>query len=192
MPRFSPFRPVLLCAAMLAVAGIASAQAKVAIVNLQRAVLETAEIKKAQKDLEAKFKPRADALERMQRELNDLQAQLQGASGKMTPQGELDLQGRAAKKQREARNLSEDLQADGKRMQVELQRINEDLEADATAMRNEILSKSSDRMQAVVKKLAEEKGLDVVIDVNTTLYFKPAMELTNDAIAAFDKAHPAK
>ena len=174
MPRFSPFRPVLLCAAMLAVTGIASAQAKVAIVNLQRAVLETAEIKKAQKDLEAKFKPRADALDRMQRELNDLQAQLQGASGKMTPQGELDLQGRAAKKQREARNLSEDLQADVDRE------------------RNEILQRAGTRMTEVIKKLAEEKGLDVVIDVNTTLYFKPAMELTNDAIAAFDKAHPAK
>ncbi len=174
MYRIPSFRSLLLCAAFLAVTGIASAQAKVAIVNLQRAVLETAEIKKAQKDLEAKFKPRADGLERMQKELNDLQAQLQGASGKMSPQGELDLQGRAAKKQREARNLSEDLQADVDRE------------------RNDVLQRAGLRMSEVIKKLAEEKGLDVVIDVNTTLYFKPAMELTNEAIAAFDKAHPAR
>jgi len=174
MSRVSPFRPVLLCATLLAFAGLAAAQSKVAIVNVQRAVLETAEIKKAQKDLEAKFKPRADALERMQKELNDLQAQLQGAAGKMSPQGELDLQGRAAKKQREARNLSEDLQADVDRE------------------RNEVLQRAGLRMTEVIKKLAEEKGLDVVIDVNTTLHFKPAMELTNEAIAAFDKAHPAK
>lgn len=174
MSRLSLSRPLLLCAAMLAVTGIASAQAKVAIINLQRAVLETAEIKKAQKDLEAKFKPRADALDKMQRELNDLQAQLQSSTGKLSPQGELDLQGRAAKKQREARNLSEDLQAD------------------VDKERNDVLQRAGMRMTEVIKKLAEEKGLDVVIDVNTTLYFKPAMELTTEAIAAFDKTYPVK
>lgn len=167
-------KPLLLCAAVLVSTGIASAQAKVAIINLQRAVLETAEIKKAQKDLEAKFKPRADALEKMQRELNDLQAELQNTAGKRSPQGELDLQARAAKKQRDARNLSEDLQAD------------------VDKERSDVLQRAGQRMTDVIKKLAEEKGLDIVVDVNTTLYFKPTMELTNDAIAAFDKAYPAK
>ena len=47
-------------------------------------------------------------------------------------------------------------------------------------------------MQEVVKKLAEEKGLDVIMDVASTLYFKPALELTKDAVAAYDKAYPAK
>ncbi|MEO8026148.1 MAG: OmpH family outer membrane protein [Bryobacteraceae bacterium] len=167
-------RPVLLCAIALTATGIASAQAKVAIINLQRAVLETSEIKKAQKDLEAKFKPRADALEKLQRELNDLQSQLQSSSGKLSPQGELELQGRAAKKQREARNLSEDLQADVDRE------------------RNEVLQRAGLRMTGVIKKVAEEKGVDMVVDVNTTLYFKPAMEVTNEVIAAFDKAFPVK
>ena len=45
-------------------------------------------------------------------------------------------------------------------------------------------------MTEVVKKLAEEKGLDLIVDTTTTLYFKPAMDLTNDAIAAYDKAYP--
>jgi outer membrane protein len=43
-----------------------------------------------------------------------------------------------------------------------------------------------------VKKLAEEKGLDVVVDVNSTIYFKAALEITTDAIAAYDRAYPAK
>ena len=47
-------------------------------------------------------------------------------------------------------------------------------------------------MTAVVKKLAEEKGLDLVIDASTALYFKDAMDITKDAIAAYDKAYPAK
>jgi len=47
-------------------------------------------------------------------------------------------------------------------------------------------------MQEVVKKLAEAKGLDVIMDVASTLYFKPTLELTKEAIAAYDKTYPAK
>jgi len=47
-------------------------------------------------------------------------------------------------------------------------------------------------MSDVIKKIAEERGLDVVVDVGNTLYFKPALEITADVIAAFDKANPAK
>ena len=45
-------------------------------------------------------------------------------------------------------------------------------------------------MQDVIKKLAEDRNLDVVVDVNNTLYFKPALELTAEATAAHDKANP--
>jgi Skp family chaperone for outer membrane proteins len=47
------------------------------------------------------------------------------------------------------------------------------------------------RMQEVVKKVAEEKGADMVVDTQTTIYFKPAMEITADVLAAYNKAHPA-
>jgi hypothetical protein len=32
----------------------------------------------------------------------------------------------------------------------------------------------------------------MVVDISNTVYFKPALEITNDAIAAYDKAYPAK
>jgi outer membrane protein len=44
----------------------------------------------------------------------------------------------------------------------------------------------------VVKKLADEKGFDMVVDTTTVIFSKPALEITNDAIAAYDKAYPAK
>jgi outer membrane protein len=47
-------------------------------------------------------------------------------------------------------------------------------------------------MGDVVKKLAEEKGLDLVVDSSTTLYFKNALDLTADALAAYNKAYPAE
>jgi hypothetical protein len=32
----------------------------------------------------------------------------------------------------------------------------------------------------------------VVIDISNTIYFKPALEITNDALAAYNKTYPVK
>ncbi len=56
--------------------------------------------------------------------------------------------------------------------------------------RTEILNKGGQRMQEVVSKLAEEKGFDLVVDTSNAVYFKAAMEITNEAIAAYDKKYP--
>jgi outer membrane protein len=162
--------------ALLMLAKFAPAQtpAKLAVINLQRAVLESAEIKKAEVDMQTKFKPRTQQLEDLQRDLQGISQQLQTNAGKLTPQAEADLQAQGQRKQREA------------------QRIQEDLQADVDRERNEILSASSKKMQEVVKKIAEEKGYDLVVDVTNAIFFKPALDITNDAIAAYDKAYPAK
>lgn len=150
-----------------------AAQTKYAVINSQKAVAETAELKKAQADLEAKYRSRAQALEKVQRELQDIQAQLENA-GKLSQEGVQELQSRGQRRQREAQRLSEDLQAD--------------VERD----RNEILQRAAGRMQEIVKKLAEAKGLDMVVDISNTVYFKPALELTAEATTEYDKAHPVK
>src|SRR3984957_7770293 len=109
----SLFLPVLaVCAAGFVSSSIASAQAKVAVINFQKAILETAEIKKASTDMQAKFKPRQDALEKAQRELSDIQPQLTGEAGKISPAGQADSQARAQRRQKEATRVSEDLQAE--------------------------------------------------------------------------------
>lgn len=167
-------RPLFVCLASFTLAGIASAQTKVGVISLQRAVLEAAEIKKASAALEAKYRPRQQEMEKLQRDLQTIQQQLQTSAGKLSPQTESGLQ------------------AQGQRKQRELQRIGEDLQSEVERERNEILSRSSQRMQEIVKKLAEEKGLDVVVDISNTVYYKPALDVTSDAIAAYDKANPAK
>ena len=47
-------------------------------------------------------------------------------------------------------------------------------------------------MRDLVTKLAESKGLDVVVDAGNTVFFKPALDITNEAMAAYDKAYPVK
>ena len=167
-------RLAMTCLALVSLSKVGLSQTKVAIVSLQRAVLGCAEIKKASADMEAKFKPRQQEMERLQRELAGIQQQLQTNAGKLTPAAEADLN------------------AQGQHKQRELQRLNDDLQADVTAERNDILGASGRKMKEIVQKLAEEKGLDVVVDEQSTLFFKPALDLTADAIAAYDKAYPAK
>jgi outer membrane protein len=149
-------------------------QAKIAILNTQKALLDTAEIKKAQADLEAKFKPRTDDLRKLDAELADIQNRINAGAGKLTPQVEADLQSQGQRKQRE------------------MQRKQEDLQAEVERDRQEILLKASQRMQEVVKKLSDEKGYDVVIDTSNTVHFKTTLEITTDATAAYDKAFPSK
>lgn len=172
MLRSSLLPALAVCAAGLCSSPLASAQPKVVVINFQRAILESAEIKKASNDLQAKYKSRTDALDKVQRELSDIQTQLQASQGKLSAAGEADLTARGQRKQREAQRLSEDLQADVDRE------------------RNDILQRAGARMNEVVKKMAEEKGLDLVVDNTNAVYFKPALDITADAIAAYDKTHP--
>ena len=72
-----------------------------------------------------------------------------------------------------------------------MQRLRDDLQADLDRDRNEILQRSALKMTDVLKKLAEEKGYDIVVDAPYAPYFKASMDITGDLIAAFDKAYPA-
>ncbi len=151
-------------------AGLAGAQTKVAIVDMQQAVLNTAEIKKAVADLEAKFKPKQAALEKLRTDLSSIQQQLQG--GKLPPQQAAELNAQGTRKQREYERMAQDAQ--------------EELEAE----RNDTFNKAAQKMRETVRKMAEERGFDVVVDVSQTIYAKPALDITKDAIAAYDKSYP--
>jgi outer membrane protein len=144
---------------------------KVAIVNAQKAVADTQEIKKAQADLATKYKPRQEDIQKLQSDLQQIQSQLRGSN--VTPATE------------------QQLTAQGQEKQKRLQRLTEDLQADFNQDRADILGRAGQRMQDVIKKLAEAKGLDVVIDISNTLYFKPALDMTTEATAAYDKTYPS-
>jgi outer membrane protein len=166
-------KAVLLCLGIAVSTANLAAQSKVAVVDFNKALLETQELKKAQAALQTKFKPRADALEKLQNELQEIQTLLQNPE-KLT------------------QNRAGELQMQGQNKQRQAQRMQEDLQADVERERNDILGKSSERMAGVLKKLAEEKGVDVIVNISNTLYFKPALDISAEATAAYDKAFPAR
>ena len=167
-------RPLMVCTALFFVFGhAASAQNKVAIVNLQKAVMDSAEIKAASAAMEARYKPRVAQIEALDKEIAAIAQNLQTNAGKLTAQAEADLN------------------AQGQRKQRDVQRLRDDLQADVDRERNEILQKSALKMTDVLKKLAEEKGLDMVVDAPYAPYFKASLDITPDLVAAYDKAYPA-
>jgi outer membrane protein len=167
---------VLVAVASAASLGTLSAQAiqpaKVAIINAQKAVADTQEIRKDQTVLQSKFAPRQQSIEALQRDLSTIQQQLNAGNVPADKEAQL--------------------RADGTQKQRQLQRLTEDLQSDVNAERQDILGRAGRQMTEVVKKLAEERGIDVVVDISNTIYFKPALDITSEATAAYDKAYPAK
>ena len=167
MSRFAP----VFCL-MLGLTGLASAQSKVAIINFQKAVGDTDEMKKITASVEARYKPRQDELGKPQAELQSIDQQVN--SGKLN------------------QNAIAELQVQGQRKQRDAQRLQEDLQAEFDRDRQDILGKAGEKMQKIVTQVAEGKGVDVVIDTTQAVYFKPALDITADAVAAYNKANPAK
>lgn len=166
-------------AAVFCVAGLISstplmAQAKIGVIDFQRAVVETAEFKTAYGSLEAKYKPKQDALIKAQQELQDIETQLQASQGKLSAAGQAQLQ------------------ANGQRKQTQVERLQADLQEDFEAERDAALRLVSGRMTELLKKFSDDKKLDLLVDTTATHFFKPADDMTDQAIAAYNAAHPSK
>ncbi len=152
----------------------AMAQAKIGIIDFQRAVVDTAEFKKAFAELEAKYKPKQDQLQKAQQTLQDIEAQLRSTQGQLSQAG------------------AAELQAKGQRTQVQVDRLTADLQEDFEGDRDAALRVVSTRFTELLKKFAADKSLDVIADKQAVPYFAAALDVTDAAIAAYNAAHPAK
>jgi len=173
--RFSIMPRLAACAVGLLLAGSAFAQGpKIGVINFQKAVLDTAEIQKVSADLQAKYKPRQDALVKAQQELSDIQTQFNNSQGKLSSAGEAELQSK------------------GQRKKLQVDRMTQDLQEEFEGERDEALRRAGARMQEVLKKLADEKGLDLIVDEAAAMFKRDTLDVTPAATAAYDKAYPAK
>jgi outer membrane protein len=163
-----------MAAFLLALAAPASAQLKVAVVDLQKALQSTAEIKQAEADLKARFGPRQEQVATLERDIAKLQKDAEAGQGKYTEAAMAELMGQLQTKQRQYQRNAQALQED----------VNRD--------RQDILGRVGQRLQEVVKSIAEAKDLDMVVDVSAALYIKPALDISDEVAAEYDKKFPAK
>ena len=163
-----------LAAGLVLLAGAAAAQVKVGTVNLQKALQDTAEIKQAEADLRARFGPRQEELAQLEKEIAKLQQEAQANQEKYTEAAMNELISRIQIKQRQYQRNSEGLQ----------DAVNRE--------RQDILQRVGQRFQEVLRQVAEEKGLDIIIDVSNLLFAKDALDISAEVTAAYDKKFPAR
>ena len=164
-------------AALLPSADVAAAPAKplekIALVDLQRCILETVQGTKAKKDLEASFARGQAQLEKKTKELQKKVEDLR-AKAAMLSQGEL------AKRQQEL--MAKD---------QELQQLYADLQEDIATKEAQLTEKIYKNVAAIVKDIAKEESLQIVLvrSQANVLFANPKLDLTNRIIVAYDKKH---
>jgi len=163
--------PILLVGALLAPAHL-FAQSKIAVVDFERAVVESVEGKKAS----AKFNARVEAA---QKDIEKRQKELEDQTNKLRTQERV--LNDAAKA---------DLQRDIERRQTELTRVNEDAQKELNNMRDQLLRPIADISSRILNAVAAERGYTLIVDVsnpqNSVLWANPAADITDDLIKRID------
>jgi len=148
----------------------------VAVVDFERAVVESVEGKKASDKFNVTLKAKQADVEKRQKDLEDNQKKL--ANGTIT----LSATAKA------------DLQRDIDRKTTELQRLNDDTQKELQALRDELLRPIAERATAALNAMAAAEGYTLVIDIsnpeNNVIWANPKNDITAELIKRIDAAPP--
>src|SRR6266436_2886288 len=150
---------------------------KVAVVDFERAIVESAEGKKSSDKFNATLQSKQAEGEKRQKELEDAQRKLQT----------------------QERTLSEtakaNLQKDIDRRTTEMQRFNEDSQKELQSLRDELLRPIAERASGILNAIAAEQGYTLVVDVsnpqNNVVWFNPKNDITAELTKRIDASTPA-
>lgn len=168
--------PMAALAAVLLFCGAAQAQVKIAVIDMQSALLSTKEGQKAVADLKAKFSPKeAEFQKRVQ-----------------------DLQAKQDQYRKTENTISDDAKAamarDIDTMTKNLQRDRDDAQADVEQDQQKVLNELGSKMMQVLQKYANEHQLTLVLDVsgepNNIRFASSTVDITRDIITMYDSAPP--
>jgi outer membrane protein len=168
--------PVL---ALLAFPGLLAAQAaggKVGVLNLQEAIQNTAEGKKVFGEIQKKYQPRQQDLQRQQQEINALQDQLQRQAATLSDEERVRLSRELEDKQKIFKRATED--------------ANSDFNADT----QDAFRRIGQKMVRIVNEYAQQNGFVLVIDDAQlpVYYVAQEIDLTEEMVRRFDAAHPVE
>lgn len=168
-------------ALLLGIAVLARAQgaasAKIGIIHVQAAILQTKDGQKAVADLKAKFAPKQADLEKKQAAIEGLRDQMQKGSATMSDEAKA--------------KIARDIDANTK----SLTRDNEDLQADVEQEEGKIFNELGSKLYAIVEKFAKENGYSMIIDVSSqqtpVWWAADSINITAEITSLYDKAHPS-
>lgn len=144
---------------------------KIAVVDLQRCILETSQGQAATKELEKALTRSQAKLERAQKELQKQATDLQAKAAMLSPE--------------EGMRREQELM----RKQAELQQLYEEQSVKLQEKEAQLTEKIYRNVAKVVKKLAADEGIQVVLvrSPASVIYANPKIDVTNKVIVAYDK-----
>ncbi len=147
---------------------------RVALVDLQRCIFETAQGTRGKKDLENAF---AKGQAQLEKKTKDLQKKVEDLRAKAAMLSQTEL----AKRQQELM-LKEQ----------ELQQLYAELQEDLSTKEAQLTEKIYKNVAAIIKTIAAEDNLQLVLvrSQANVLFANPKLDVTNRVILAYDKKYP--
>ncbi len=173
--RISPF--ALVAGALLSSVGAwAQAPQKIAVINMQDALVSTNDGKKAVADLRSKYGPRDQDFQKRSSDLQAKQEQYRKTQATLSDE-------QKAKMERDIDSMTKALQRD-----------TDDAKQDMDADQQKVLQDLGGKIMQVVTKYATDNQYSLVFDVsgqpNNILFASNAVDITRDVISLYDKAAP--
>jgi outer membrane protein len=143
---------------------------KIGYVDLQRALSEVAEGKKAKARLKKDFEAKQQMLTTKQEEVKELKQSLQSGAQMMTDDA----------KRKKAMQLQQQM--------AELQQLYMEMQRELAKKETKATQKIFKKMEKILNKIAEEKGYDLILEKteSSVLFAKDSMDLTNELIKRYD------
>lgn len=167
--------PALALSAVLP--SLAQTNGKVAVINVQSALVSTKDGQKAANEITSRFQPKKAEFDKRQNEINQLQDQLN--------------RGRNTLSDEARQNLVREIDQKTKSLKYDT----EDAQAELNNTEQKIMGELYGRIRAVVDKYAKDNGYILVLDDSSQqmlVYASSAIDITRDIIELYDKNSPGQ
>jgi outer membrane protein len=148
--------------------GVASAQTKVAVVDVQRAVANTEDGLRAQATLKKLFDSRQQELNRKQ---NEMQKQRE----------DIDKQSKVLSKEALQKRIDE-----WQKQMLELQAVFVEYNKELEKKQKELTEPVFEKVMAIIKRIATSENIDLVVDKATVAYVRGDLDLTDRCIQMYN------
>jgi outer membrane protein len=155
---------------LLTFAGTASAQSRIGFVNSQRVMNEAPQAAKAKKRIEKDFEKRDQDLQKLAKQLKEMQEMLE-KNGVTMP----DVERRS--KEREFGDMN-----------LDFQRKQRAFREDLSQRQNEETAAIYDRVNKVIKQIADAEKYDIIFQ--EAVYASPRIDITDKVIKALVESQP--
>ncbi|HEU4709750.1 MAG TPA: OmpH family outer membrane protein [Methylophilaceae bacterium] len=159
---------VLAAAFLVSAASVSAADLKIGYVQVDKILQEAPQTAESGKKLEKEFSPRTQELERMQKQIKDMESAMDKNSLTMS--------------ETDRRNKERDVS----NMKIEFQRKQRELREDINLRKNEELGSLQDRINKAVSAVAEAEGYDLVV-YSGVAYASKKIDITDKVLKSLGK-----